>query len=66
MPEPDASKATCLLCQPPEIIGAGILDHLRLFHPDQYGDGPECWPDGGFVVEDVTLTPDDFAGEGAP
>jgi hypothetical protein len=30
---PDVSQATCNLCRPPQVIGAGILDHLRLFHP---------------------------------
>jgi hypothetical protein len=44
-PQPDASMATCVLCQPPEVIGEGILDHLRLLHPGEYGDGPEQWPD---------------------
>ena len=37
-----------------------ILDHFRIVHPEIYGDGPERWPDGGLVIEDDTLTPDDF------
>lgn len=47
---------TCLACDPPQRV-ASILDHLRLFHPDQYGDGPECWPDGSFVI---TVSPEDM------
>lgn len=39
-----------------------ILDHLRVVHPDVYGDGPERWPDGQLVIHDETLTPDDFGG----
>lgn len=44
------------------MIGERILDHLRLLHPEQYGDGPACWPDGGFVisVEPDALRPEDF------
>lgn len=45
--------ATCELCgEQPE--DAAILDHLRVMHPEQYGDGPEVWPDGGIVVLDET------------
>jgi len=55
-----AAKATCLVCQPPQVIGTGILGHLRLMHPGQYGDGPAEWPDGGLVINDLTLQPDDF------
>lgn len=62
---PDASGATCLVCQPPQVIGVRILDHLRLFHPDQYGDGPACWPDGELVITDTTLEPGDFGSPGA-
>lgn len=50
----------CALC--PEVM-AGIgeaTEHLRLMHPDQYGDGPERWPDGGVVLDDQTLSPEDF------
>lgn len=38
-----------------------LLGHLRVMHPTEYGDGPECWPDGSLVVLDSTLTPEDFA-----
>lgn len=32
-----------------------LLDHIRVMHPDQYGDGPLYWPDGGLVVIDETF-----------
>ena len=57
---PDASGATCHVCEPPQVIGERILDHLRLLHPEQYGDGPACWPDGSLVIVDTTLDPEDF------
>jgi len=50
----------CGLC--PEVV-TGINaadDHLRLVHPDEYGDGPERWADGGVVIHDLTLDPGDF------
>jgi hypothetical protein len=50
----------CALC--PEVV-TGINaadDHLRLMHPDEYGTGPERWPDGAVVLEDHTLDPSDF------
>ena len=37
------------------------LDHLRVMHPHQYGDGPDMWPDGTLVVIDQTLEPTDFS-----
>jgi hypothetical protein len=52
----------CNLCPGP-VETVHLLDHIRNLHPEQYGDGPERWPDGGLVVVDTTLTPDDF-GEG--
>ena len=44
------------------IAGAAVdvVDHLRVHHPEAYGDGPERWPDGTLVVEDDTLEPRDF------
>ncbi len=54
---PDSAR--CELCGD-AMDASKILDHLRLFHPDEYGDGPEQWPDGGLVVHDDTLDPDDF------
>lgn len=39
----------------------GALDHLRLAHPEAYGDGPQRWPDGELIVDDsAMLTPEDF------
>lgn len=54
----------CELCQAGIEDGTlhGILDHLRVLHPEEYGDGPERWPDGQPVVIDETLTPDAFGG----
>ena len=51
--------AICTLCgdRHDDIL---ILDHLRVVHPDAYGDGPARWPDGSLVVVDQTLTPEDF------
>jgi hypothetical protein len=52
--KPDSGH--CYLCC--EDITPGdpesLLDHGRLIHPDQYGDGPERWPDGGLVYTDET------------
>lgn len=64
MPDDDGAQITCHVCQPPEVVGPGILDHLRLFHPEEYGDGPECWPDGGFVItpEPGSFGPEDITG----
>jgi len=56
-------QATCLLCQPPEVIGSGILEHLLLIHPDVYGDGPDRWPDGGLVIVDQSLEPGHFTNQ---
>jgi hypothetical protein len=55
-------SARCFLCQPPALIDDGILEHLRLLHPQEFGDGPQRWPDGHMVVVDPTLEPSDFAG----
>lgn len=54
--------ANCLICgdTPPD---SEIWDHLRLMHPDHWGDG-ERWPDGEPVIHDLTLQPDDFTGGG--
>lgn len=37
-----------------------IDDHLQRMHPQEYGDGPERWPDGEVVLEDETIDPSDF------
>jgi hypothetical protein len=50
-------SATCNLCGEQH---DNILEHLRLIHPDVYGDGPARWPDGEIVVVDETLTPEEF------
>lgn len=51
---------TCNLCgDTPD--DTDILDHLRLMHPAEYGDGPARWPDGGLVIIDQTIdTPADI------
>jgi hypothetical protein len=58
----------CELCGHEDKTAADILDdvrlmddHLRVMHPDEYGDGPERWPDGSVVLHDETLEPEDFA-----
>jgi hypothetical protein len=53
----------CHLCpeMPPD---TELLDHLRVMHPDAYGDGPLRWPDGGVVVVDETVEPSDFGSDG--
>ena len=39
-----------------------ILEHLRIMHPEAYGEGPQRWPDGGLVIVDATdYSPDDVA-----
>lgn len=49
--------ATCNLCNErlPEKDMADAVrvmdDHLRVVHPDIYGDGPERWPDGSIVID---------------
>jgi hypothetical protein len=48
---------TCNLCGEQH---DNILEHLRLVHPDVYGDGPVRWPDGEIVVIDETLTLEDL------
>lgn len=50
---------TCHLCPPDDntIDDRDILDHLRVIHPDHYGDGPQRWPDGQLVIVDTTLDP---------
>lgn len=53
---------TCHLCPPDDnqIPDTDVLDHLRVVHPDAYGDGPDLWPDGSPVIVDTTLTPAEF------
>lgn len=56
--------ARCLLCPPDDqdLGDEDLMDHLRLHHPEQWGDGPDRWPDGRPVVVDRTLDPRDFLG----
>ena len=54
----DGTGPHCHLCHEP----VASLDHLRLLHPDVYGDGPARWPDAGLVVVDRTLEAGDFDG----
>lgn len=45
----------CEVCPDrPVVEDSKALDHLRVIHPDLYGDGPLYWPDGGVVVIDQT------------
>ena len=37
-----------------------LMEHLRLFHPTEYGDGPATWSDGEPVIVDMTLSPERF------
>lgn len=53
--------ATCHRCnEHPD--DCEILEHMRVMHPDDYGDGPTTWPDGGLFIVDETLEPSDFTG----
>lgn len=51
---------TCNLCdEHPD--DEEMLEHLRVMHPNEYGDGPDRWPDGGLVIIDTTAeTPADL------
>lgn len=53
---PDPNTGYCHLCDAPLTPGRldAILDHVRVIHPDQWGDGPERWPDDGLVYDDTT------------
>jgi hypothetical protein len=50
--------AQCNLC-PEQPDDADVLEHLRVMHPEEYGDGPARWPDGGLVIMDQTDPTDD-------
>jgi hypothetical protein len=49
----------CRLCDEP-VPAEGILDHLRLVHPDTYGDGPPRWPDGSLAIAVTPATVEPF------
>lgn len=44
---------SCNLC-PETPDDADLLEHLRVMHPHEYGDGPARWPDGKIVIIDET------------
>ncbi len=52
----------CQLC-PETMPATKAMDHLRVMHPDAYGDGPVTWPDGQPVIIDMTLEPHEFGEE---
>lgn len=62
-PEPETNTGRCLVCSEP-VPSVELLDHLRVMHPDDYGDGPERWPDGTIVVHHDVITPEDFTDGG--
>lgn len=47
------ATGTCHLCDE-SVTLVGILDHLRVIHPEVWA-GIERWPDGGIVVHDATV-----------
>lgn len=54
----------CELCGE-AVASEDLLEHLRVLHPVEYGDGPQRWPDGAVVVEDETdYTVEDIAAAG--
>lgn len=54
-----SNTGRCNVCEE-DVASVELLDHLRVMHPADYGNGPLRWPDGGFVVVDNTLTPNEF------
>lgn len=61
--ERDPDSGVCNVCGVEFPVGSGlwaVLDHVRLLHPDLYGDGPQRWPDGSLVVHEE-LAPAEFA-----
>lgn len=56
--EPQPGTGHCHLCDT-DVPTYDLLGHIRVMHPDEYGDGPERWPDGGYVVYDAEPDPDD-------
>jgi hypothetical protein len=60
---PPGENAHCHLCHddfPEGTTLEELADHLRVIHPEQFGDGPARWPDGDLVIYDDTITPEDF------
>lgn len=56
---------TCHICPQGDntVPDDEVVDHLRVLHPDVYGEGPERWPDGDVVVHNLALDPGDFNAE---
>jgi hypothetical protein len=59
----ETNTGRCHVCEE-DVPTHDLLGHLRVMHPDVYGDGPELWPDGQVVILDDSLTPEDFQAEG--
>jgi hypothetical protein len=60
---PPGETAHCHLCHedfPERTTLLELTEHLRVIHPDAFGDGPKTWPDGSLVILDDTLEPKDF------
>jgi hypothetical protein len=56
----DENTGHCHVCEEP-VTTHDLLGHLRVMHPDEYGDGPITWPDGGVLIEE-DLSIEDFTG----
>jgi hypothetical protein len=45
-------KGFCSMCveefEPGTLLG--MIDHLRTIHPEVWGEGVECWPDGEPII----------------
>jgi hypothetical protein len=59
MPELEP-RPGCHLC-PDDVARSPVemLNHFRVLHPAEYGDGPERWPDGGIVIYEDDPEPAD-------
>jgi hypothetical protein len=49
--EPKPGTGVCLVCDD-DVPSVELVDHIRVMHPDEYGDGPLLWADGRRVVFD--------------
>ena len=58
MTDPKPNIGHCLVCDE-DIPSVELVDHIRVMHPDDYGDGPMLWPDGRRVVYDEDPDPAD-------
>jgi hypothetical protein len=52
----DGEGIHCHVCHQSDVPIPEVMDHLR-----SHGYEPERWPDGGIVVVDKTLGPEDFS-----